>query len=241
MIPTYCIAHRDAKLSAHLYDALIHTPPRHDYQALVSVVAHPVLALLAPSGLMNICGWRKIVTRGMTSHRTLTPAQSAQLPRSEPYPGFEFLLCRHDFIALGRRHKNLFEQWNASHHKEDLCDGLNLAIEMGLMTPDERLKLEAETALIEGGCSMGIYPGDFVRATLEKVWPLYQTFVSRYRGRFMHYDPMQRRCVAFLAERIETFFILKELRRRYPGSLPRALFGCLTTAWQGPFESGTIT
>jgi hypothetical protein len=244
MIPTYCIAHRDAKLSAHLYDALIHTPPRHDYQALVSVVAHPVLALLAPAGgLVTICGWRKIVTRGEKSHRTVTPAQSTQLKRSdsEPLPGFDLLLCLHDFIRLGGRHRTIREQWNASHHQEDLRACLDLAVEMGVMTSAACCALEAERALIEGGCSMGVYPGDFVRATLERVWPLYQEFARRHRGRFMHYDPMQRRCVAFLAERIETHFILQELRRRFPGALPVQLFGCLTTVWEGRFESGTIS
>jgi hypothetical protein len=243
VIATYCIAHRDAKLSAHLYDALIHTPPRADYQALVSVVAHPVLALLAPAGaLMNICGWRKIITRGETSHRTVTPLQSMQIRRtdSEPHPGFDFLLCLHDFFQVGRRHKNVREQWNSSHHQEDLRECLNLALKMGVMTPGERSALEAEPALIEGGCSMGVYPGDFVRATLEKVWPLYQEFARLHRGRFMRYDPVQRRCVAFLAERIETHFILKELRRRYSIPLPRELFGCLTACWEGPWEAGRI-
>ncbi|HEY4970958.1 MAG TPA: hypothetical protein VII35_13720 [Steroidobacteraceae bacterium] len=244
MIPTYCIAHREPKLSAHLYEALIHTPPRPDYAALVSVVAHPVIAQLVPtSGLVNICGYRKIVTHhGGTNHKTITTAQCARIPRvqTEPHSGFDFLLCNHDFFKLGRVHKSIREQWDAAHHKEDLRDCLNLAVEMGVMTAAERLALEAEPALIEGGCSMGVFPASLVREILAKVWPLYQEFARRYRARFMRYDPMQRRCIPFLAERVETHFILRELRQRYTTKLPPELFGCLTASWDGPWEAGRI-
>ena len=241
-IPTYCIAHREPRLAAHLYDAIIHTPPRQDYKALVSVVAHEVIARLAPpNGLVNVCGYRKILTRGEKPHVTITTAQCAQLARAqtEPRPGFEFLLCLHDFFKVGRTHKNIREQWDGCHHKIDLRDCLNLAVEMGVMTDPDRRALEAEPALIEGGCSMGVFPGNLVREILARVWPLYQEFARRYRTRFMSYDKKQRRCIAFLAERVETHFILRELRQRY-STLPSELFGCLTSSWDGPWEPGTM-
>jgi hypothetical protein len=245
MIPTYCISHgREPKLPAHLYDALIHTSPRHDYQALVSVVAHPVIAELAPAdGLINICGWRKIMTRAVgPSHRTLPTAQCANVPRTscEPHPGFEFLVCCHDFFKLGHKNRSILDQWNTAHHLIDLRDGLDLAVEMNLFSAIERRALEAEPALIEGGCSMGVFPGAFVRETFEQVIPFYQEFARRFRSRFMRYDPLQRRCIPYLAERIETHFILKEMRARYGEPLPPELFGCLTASWDGPWEAGTI-
>ena len=244
MIPTYCIAHREPRLAAHLYDVIIHTPPRQDYKSLVSVVAHPVIAQLAPlSGLVNVCGYRKIVTRGEAKpHRTISIAACAQVPRAttEPHPGFEFLICAHNFFRIGGKHRNVREQWDACHHKDDLRDCLNLAVEMGVMSAAERHALEAEPALIEGGCSMGVFPAELVRETFGKVWPLYLEFARRYRTRFMAYDPVQRRCIAFLAERVETHFILRELRQRYPRGLPRELFGCLTSSWDGPWEAGRI-
>lgn len=245
MIPTYCIAHREPRLSAHLYDALIHTPPRADYQALVSVVAQPVMAVIAPAdGLVNICGYRKIVTRRgnkPSSHRTITTAECVNVSRvdTEPHPGLEFLLCRHDFFKMGGKHRNIREQWDGCHRKQDLTDCLNLAVEMGVMTATEAAALEAEPALIEGGCSMGVFPGRLVRRVMQKVWPLYQEFARRYKGRFMKYDPVQRRCIAFLAERVETHFVLKELRQRY-AEIPPQIFGCLTAAWDGKWEAGKI-
>lgn len=243
-IPTYCIAHRSPRLSAHLYDEIIETPGREDYQALVSVVAHKVLAQRAPQvGLMNICGYRKIVTRGPAMpHNTISQEKCAQLKRveTEPHEGSQFLLCLHDFFAVGRRHRNIKEQWDSCHHKEDLRDCLNLAVSMGVMSSAERRELEAEPALIEGGCAMGVYPGSLVAQIIETVFPLYQEFARRYRHRFMRYDPRQRRCIAFLAERIETHFILRELRQRYATFPETAVFGCLTTSWDGPWEAGTI-
>lgn len=242
MIPTFCIAHREPRIAAHLYDVVIHTPPRQDYQALVSVVAHPVIARLAPAeGLVNVCGYRKIVTHGKEPHRRISRAQCAQVPRAqvEPRPGFEFLLCQHNFFQVGRRHRTIRDQWDGCHHHEDLRDCLNLAVEMKVMTAAERLDLEAEPALIEGGCAMGVYPAALVRQTIDRVFPLYQEFTRRYQSRFLRYDPKQRRCIAFLAERVETHFILRELRQRY-GGLPDGLFGTLTASWDGPWEAGTI-
>ena len=243
MIPTYCIAHKEPRLAAHLYDAIIHTPPRPDYEALVSVVAHPVIAALAPStGLVKVCGWRKIVTQGNKSHETIPEIECSIIPRSktEPSPGFEFLICAHDFFKIGRRQRSIREQWDAAHYAEDLTDCLELAERMGVMSRGECRALEEEPVLIEGGFSMGAFPATLLRATINRVWPLYRAFAKRYAERFLNYDPMQRRCVPFLAERIETHFILKELRRRYPGGIPREVFGCLTAVWNGPWESGTI-
>jgi hypothetical protein len=247
VIPTFCIAHIEPRLPAHLYDVIIYTPPRPDHETLVSVVAQPVIARLAsPGGLVNVCGYRKIIMRRSEDdkpHRTITTAQCALVPRdqTEPHPGFEFLLCAHDFFKIGGKHKTIGEQWDACHHKEDLRDCLSLAQELGIMTFAEARTLEAEPMLIEGGFAMGVFPSNLLRETFHKVWPLYQEFARRYKARFMAYDPMQRRCIAFLAERVETHFILKELRRRYPNELPRELFGCLTASWDGPWRAGTIT
>jgi hypothetical protein len=244
LIPTFCIAHRPPRLSAHLYDEIIETPKGHDYQALVSVVAHPVLAERAPEvGLMNVCGYRKIVTRKPDlPHNRISEAQCAQMPRAEtePHQGSDFLLCLHDFFAVGRRHRNIKEQWDSCHHRIDLYDCLNLAVAMGVMTHGERRALEAEPALIEGGVAMGVYPGSLVRQIVSVVFPLYQEFAKRYRSRFMRYDPRQRRCIAFLAERVETHFILRELRQRYAKLPNTEVFGCLTSSWDGPWEAGTM-
>lgn len=246
MIPTYCIAHRDPLIGAHLYDAVILTHPREDHKLFVSVVAHPVMLNVAPTeGLVAMCGYRKIVaTRPQDkSHDVMTVAAHGKIigrEHIEPRPGFDFLLCRHDFFKIGGKHRNVFDQWKACHHEIDIVDGFDIAVEMGAFTEQERLALEAEPALIEGGCSMGVFPAKFLRETMAITWPIYREFIERHGDRVLKYTPAQRRCVAFMAERLETHFILRELRRLYGDPLPNELFGCLTCAWDGPWKQGII-
>jgi hypothetical protein len=242
MIPRLCVAHKPPQVSAHLYDAVLDTPRRDNYEVLVSVVAHPLMARLAPVTPVGICSYRKLVVRGEKSHGQMTLAECARLPReqTEPVPGHEYLLCWHDFFKIAGIHKSVKEQWAAAHHEADLHDCLNLAVEMGIFTRGEIRALESEPALIEGGFSMGVYPGELLRRAIETIMPLYYEFVERHGSRFRVYNPVQRRCVAFMAERIETHFILKDLRRRYPRGFPKEIFGTLTIVNDGPWVAGTM-
>lgn len=200
------------------------------------------MALLSPSTLVGICGYRKILVRGEKAFNKMTLAECALLPReqTEPFPGHEYLLCRHDFFEIGRIHRCIREQWKDAHLEVDLRDCLNLAVEMGILKMVEIRLLEEEPVLIEGGFSMGVYPGSLLRSVINKVFPLYTEFAKRYASRFMEYDPVQRRCIAFMAERIETHFILKDLRQRYPGGIPKEVFGTLMVVNDGPWSSGTM-
>ena len=242
MIPRLCIAHKPPQVSAHLYDAILDTPPRADYDALVSVVAQPLMARLATDTPIGVCSYRKIVVRGVKSHDYLRLAQCSWLARSEtePRPGHEYLLCLHDFFKVGGLHRSVKEQWDVCHHGQDLYECLVLAVEMGIFTAAECRALESEPALIEGGFSMGVYPGAVLRAAISTVTPLYAEFARRHRGRFMKYDPVQRRCIAFLAERIESHFIWKDLRARYPEGVPAEVFGTLMMVSDVPWVAGTM-
>jgi len=241
-VPMLCIAHKKPLIPSHLYDAIIDTPSRENYEALVSVVAQPVMARLAPDGPVGICGYRKVLIHGETSHAMWTIAQGAKITweQTQPRPGHEFLVCMHNFADIGHIHKNVKEQWYFAHRGIDLSDGLNLAREMGIMTEADCRALELEPELVEGGFSMGVFPGKLMRESLTKLIPFYDEFARRYRDRFLKYNPMQRRCVAFLAERMESHFILKELRRRYPSGLPAAIKGCLIGVSDGPWIAGTM-
>ncbi len=243
MIPSLCIAHKPPIIAAHLYDAIIDTPPRANYQTHVSVVTHPAVARLAPDGPVNICGYRKIIVRNSVavgSHRTIPVAQARQINRNdtEPRDGHEFLVCMHNFVKLGGK-GDIKVQWGMAHHVVDLIDALDLAQEMGLFTLHERVALEREPALVEGGFSMGVFPGRLLKETFAKVIPFYDEFAKRHSGRFLRYDNVQRRVIPFLAERIETHFILKAIRARY-GEVPPDVVGCLTAVSDGPWAAGTM-
>ena len=244
MIPSLCIAHKPPLLSAKLYDAIIDTPPREDYQTHVSVVAHPSIALLVPDGPVNICGYRKIMVRKsvcVDSHRTINVGQARGIGReqTEPMPGHEFLICMHNFVKLGGK-GDIKVQWGMAHHMVDFIDAFDLTQEMGILTLQERVALEREPALVEGGCSMGVFPGRLIKDIFAKTIPFYREFAKRHQGRFKNYDPVQRRCIAFLAERLETHFILKEIRARYGGEIPPDIVGCLTAVSDGPWAAGTM-
>ncbi len=240
-IPRFCVAHKEPQISKHLYDAVIDTPSLPDYETLVSVTAQPVLMASAPNGLVSVCTYRKIVVRGAISHGQIGVAACRTIPRedTEPPAGFDFLVCMHNF-AVGRVHRNVWDQWCGCHHEADLRDALKLAIEMGIFTLKDAERLKQEPALVEGGFSVGVFPGHLVRESLTLLVPFYNEFARRYKNRFMKYDPVQRRCIAFLAERMETHFILKELRHRYPEGIPTQIAGTLTTVNDGPRKPGTM-
>jgi hypothetical protein len=243
VIPNFCIAHKLPQIAAHLYDALIWTPTRRNYETLTSVVAQAVYARLAPDPLVTISGYRKVVVRGSgQSHDTLSIAQCDKLPRVEiePRPGFDFLIVPHNFWKIGHQDKDIKGQWCRWHTEVDWHASMALAIEMGIFTATEVRALGEEPMLIEGGFSAGTFPSWLVRNSLAILIPFYDEYARRYGERIRGYDPVQRRCLAFMAERLETHFILKELRRRYPNGFPDELFGCLLTVNDGPWTAGTM-
>lgn len=241
MIPRLCIAHKPPIISPSLYDAIIDTPPRANYRTLVSVVAQPVMASLAGESLIGVCGWRKIVIRGEASHGFMTRAKATEITRdqTEPRPGFDWLLCKHHFVEHGGR-GGIRQQWSDAHHAQDWRDFMQHAVETHILTEEEVHALGEEPALIEGGFSMGVYPAKFLRETIFKINPLYLQYARCEGARIVQYDPVQRRCLAFMAERLETHFILKELRRCYPKGIPEEIFGTLVAVSDGPWIAGTM-
>jgi hypothetical protein len=237
------MAHKPPLLPAHLYETLIHTPSGKDYETLVSITAHPHIAVFAELPLASTCTYRKIVARGSGQTHVFMPVEDgAHFPRmeTEPRPGYDFLVCRHHFGNNGGSGDIKF-QWSVAHHDPDLHDALCIARLMGVMSAAECRALENEPALIEGGFAVGVFPGYLMRESINQLLPVYREFARRHGARIRAYDPVQRRCIAFMAERLETHFILKELRQRYPHGIPNEVYGCLLTLTDGPFEPGTMS
>lgn len=240
MIPRYCIAHKKPQISSHLYDAIVDTPPRPDYEGLVAITAHgPLITLVPKDGLVGICGYRKILTHRIDSdhgHIGIKECQSVNRANLDPRPGHDFLLCvRH--IEGG----TILDQWRSAHVEIEWCDVMALAVEMGVFTLEERAELEAQTVLFEGGLTMGVFPAALVRETFTKLWPLYQEFSRRHQARFITYGDVQRRTVAYLTERLESYFILRELKKHYPENpTPPEIGGCLVVVNDGPWSVGRM-
>jgi hypothetical protein len=184
------------------------------------------------SELTGIFSHRKIVVRTQTGKRSpaldfmfeVDAEDADQIPRDEiePRPGFDFLI---GFPYRGEQ--SVVAQYIDDHAGIDLFDYITIAVELGVLSLDEAQEFAKERFLIPGGCEMGIYPTAWVRPVLEKLAAVGREFVTRRSERIRSYDSYQVRAVGFLAERLGSYFLLTELRKRYPAGLPAGLCGCL--------------
>ncbi len=237
----FTFAHEAPQLPAQLYDAVIWTPPQPNYETLIGAAVLPVLARLAPpSGPVGVCTYRKIVARGtpaeLSAHGPYEQCDP-QLPRAmvEPHPGYQFLVHKCRFMA----NLNVVEHFGACHGSYvDWHDYMKIAEELKILTPLERNDLEQDRVLLEGGIILGVFPGDVVWRACVVAHRLNTEFASRFGERVRSYDPVARRIIASLSERLESYWILRDLRQRYPNGIPPEIFGRLLTTVQGPYERG---
>ncbi len=194
----------------------------------------PRAIAMEPAGaeLTGVISHRKIVLRNKIGREaakyavfheiSIPTALSLPVEEARPRDGNEFLIA-----APLKFPEGVFQQYAHKHHEIDLVDYLALAVQMDVMTPDEARECSESTSFIPGGCELGIYPTSWLLAMLSKLELLGRGFVTRSAQRIRTYDSYQVRAVGFLAERVGSYFLLKELHRRYPQGLPRSLIGCL--------------
>jgi hypothetical protein len=67
--------------------------------------------------------------------------------------------------------------------------------------------------------------------------------VTRCGERIRTYDSYQVRAVGFLAERLGSYFLLKQLQHRYPHGIPRELIGylCVIVSDGGAYSGASVT
>src|SRR5271166_5117309 len=217
MIPIYSVAHMPPILPARMYDAIVDTKPREDYETLTAIAAYPALARLATTRQVGICGWRKIVVRVPPTGKIVDLADPSLLnvegrisvwqPKewgqqhltremALPYPGHDFLLIHHPHGG-----KSILQFFTECHGLRDWPDYMGLAREMNLITWAQQTELENMKTFIEGGCVLGIYPGDFARETLTGIAALGSEYSRRHGARVRSYDPVQRRIISNMSER----------------------------------------
>ena len=165
--------------------------------------------------------------------------EAKRIPRHEiePRPGFEFLIGFPLKFDCG-----VVEHYIDSHWAIDLFEYVSMAVEMGILTLDEAQGFAQERYFIPGGCELGVYPTIWVRPMLEALESLGRRFVSRNAARIETYNSFQVRAVGFLAERLGSFLLLSELRRRFPAGIPQHLCGylCAIVPPGGSYREATV-
>jgi hypothetical protein len=247
---TYCVTHAPAQLPPALVDFTIglgqHNPISGASIAELDSYWHerrPVAYGAAGSyaipraideyqdrsDLIGICTHRKIVIRDSIGREsTLAPpmreaeiGEVSALTREacQPREPHEFLLPMP--IGIG----NVVANYNDCHNVVDLLDYLSIAVEIGTLARGEVARFVTQNTLVTGGCELGVYPRQWLIETLEKLERVGRVFVERHAERIKTYDDYNIRALAFLSERLGSFLLISELVQRYPGGVPRDLFG----------------
>ena len=197
--------------------------------------------------LTGIFSHRKIIVRtrvGKSSaafdYYNEVDVETAQhIPRHEiePVAGFEFLIgfplkCNTSVVA----------QYIDDHHGIDLFEYISMAVDGGILSLQEAQQFAKEQYFIAGGCELGIYPTDWLRPVIENLGLLGREFLTKRGERILAYDNYQVRAVGFLAERLGSFLLLTELRKRYPAGIPQQICGyhCAIVPPGGSYDGARV-
>jgi hypothetical protein len=179
--------------------------------------------------LVGICSHRKIVVRDPIGRqsRLIAPMREAEAAEllalsgdaCSPREPHEFLL--HQPLPLG----NIVAHYAHNHRVIDLLDYLSIAVEIGELAPGDVATFVTQQGLLTGGCELGVYPRLWLVETLSRLERVSRLFLERHADRISRYDNYNIRTLAFLSERLGSFFLIQELRRRYPRGVPGEIFG----------------
>lgn len=264
---TYCVTHEAPLVPDALADYVIgigdyhptrgkhisvldrfwHEMRPYAYGAAGNYVIPRAMDATGPTAYTGVFSHRKIIVRNQVGKQSpeyfvyweVDTIEAAEIPREEimPRPGFDFLIGFPFKMPAG-----IVSQYIERHVAIDFFQYVSLALEMGILTPEQCQAFALETDFIPGGCELGIYPTVWVRSTLLDLERLGREFLIRYGGRIKNYDNYQVRAVGFLAERLGSFLLLREMIKRYPAGLPRGLFGhlCALVPPGGGYEGAKV-
>ena len=250
---TFCVSHEAPLVPEELFDLAIGIGDyRPSHGSHISAIdpfwdkARPlaygaagnyVIPRMIPEGphrpeLVGIYSHRKIIVRNTIGREavkypvyreiSVSTALSLSAEERSPRDDHEFLIGAPIQFPHG-----VVAQYAQMHHAIDLFDYLSIGVQLGVLSPAEIREFSLDTVFVPGGCELGIYPTRWLCGTLGKLEIIGREFVTRFAQRIRTYDSYQVRAVGFLAERLGSYFLLKELRRRYSQGISRALFGCL--------------
>jgi hypothetical protein len=193
------------------------------------------------SDVITIWQYRKFVTRTRYGNPspdylkmyTLTEemAKTLRVSDSERTPE-NFLLCPP--VPLG----NLYQQYVWGHKIPDLLRYVAIAVELGVLTPEESFAFFHSQHLISGGIELGSFPAQWWISACRHIDQVTLEFAAKHEPSQAD-DPYQKRAAAFCQERLGSYVLIKELMTRYGGEIPVSLFGTMhNVAPDGVYRAG---
>lgn len=170
---------------------------------------------------VGLCQYRKFMTRA----RIGTPAQNYQvmdlMPKSRLQPerladlmhpqGRPFIVSHPGQFKVGDVNYDYLYQYKDVHHVEDLLRFTAAAVEVGALDKQEVHPFFAEKVFFAGGIELGVFPAPFWRREIglmeATVRECIRSFPAARSG-------AQARAWSFCMERLGSWMLLRELRRR---------------------------
>lgn len=165
---------------------------------------------------------------GMREFRFEHLEKQAELSVFEPHADLGFLVAQPVYFE-----NSIVGQYAASHHRKDILDYTDLAVELGVLESSSAAEFLGAKHFIPGGAELGIYPKPWIIDTLSNLELIGRQFLNRYRDRIRKYDDYQVRAVGFLSERLGSFLLLRHLVEVFSNKIPLDIFGYMTVIVEG--------
>lgn len=130
------------------------------------------------------------------------------------------------------------QHYSNSHSLVDYLRYFAIAVEMGVLSPDECLESFNAQTLIPGGIEFGVFPVPVFLELVGKIDAVCSEFLKTHRPQFL--DTYNRRALAFCNERLGSFMLIKHLRSAYPSGVPDEFTGYMHTVMNGNSYIGGI-
>ncbi len=129
-------------------------------------------------------------------------------------------------LAQPFRVGNLYRQFASAHKISDLLRYVAIAVELGVLTPEESSLFFEDDTLIPCGVECGIFPTEVFLTIIEKLERVCITFLRSHMP--SSFDPYNRRSLDFCNERLGSF-LLKRVLFSSLQEIPAQYFGYMHT------------